>query len=135
MSCHLQHVSCFARHLQALAQPANGTKGKRQLDCAGVVSTVLAICQAMAMQHGREELADLRFQVTWHALLGTDSAYTAGHNQSHCAHILQCIKTIEKLKSSKNHALCAETRGMLSRFQLASRGADSQGLEALHACT
>ncbi|KAK9809438.1 hypothetical protein WJX73_007335 [Symbiochloris irregularis] len=60
---HAQHVSCFARHLQAHAQPVKA-KGKRQLDCAGVVSTVLAICQVLATQHDHEQLANLRFQVS-----------------------------------------------------------------------
>lgn len=53
-----QHVACFARHISPQAQ-----KGKRQLDCAGVVTTVLAICQALALRPSHACLADLQFQV------------------------------------------------------------------------
>ena len=54
----LQHVWSFAQHLAA-----GKGKGKRQLDCAGVVSTVLSTCQLLAACHGQSDLAQLHFQV------------------------------------------------------------------------
>ena len=54
----LQHVWSFAQHLAA-----GKGKGKRQLDCAGVVSTVLSTCQRLAACHGQSDLAQLHFQV------------------------------------------------------------------------
>lgn len=54
----LQHVWSFAQHLAA-----GKGKGKRQLDCAGVVSTVLSTCQRLAACHDQCDLAQLQFQV------------------------------------------------------------------------
>ena len=54
----VQHLSCF---LQYCAQPL--PKGKRQLDCAGVVTTVLAICLTLSWDPEHAELAGCRFQV------------------------------------------------------------------------
>ena len=36
---------------------------RRQLDCAGVVTTVLAACQRLARQPAHEDLLAVRFQV------------------------------------------------------------------------
>lgn len=56
---HVQHVYVFTQHLKY------GTKSsKRQLDCGGVVTTVLAACQLLALQHGHTDLAACRFQVS-----------------------------------------------------------------------
>ena len=58
----LQHVYIFTQHLKY------GTKSsKRQLDCGGVVTTVLAACQLLALQHGHTDLAACRFQVISYA--------------------------------------------------------------------
>lgn len=48
---HAQHVSCFCRILQG-----HNAKGKRQLDCAGVVTTVLAALQQISNLEGHEDL-------------------------------------------------------------------------------
>ena len=53
---HAQHVSCFCRILQ-------GHKGKRQLDCAGVVTTVLAALQQLSLLEGHEDLKCCCLQV------------------------------------------------------------------------
>ena len=55
----LQHVWSFAQHLAA-----GKGKGKRQLDCAGVVSMVLSTCQRLAACHNQSDLARLQFQVS-----------------------------------------------------------------------
>ncbi|KAL3136760.1 Menin [Trebouxia sp. C0009 RCD-2024] len=65
---HVQHVYVFTQHLK------HGTKSsKRQLDCGGVVTTVLAICQRLAQEYGHADLAACRFQVSEdHCWLNTD---------------------------------------------------------------
>lgn len=56
----LQHVYVFTQHLKF------GTKSsKRQLDCGGVVTTVLAVCQRLAREYGHADLAACRFQVSF----------------------------------------------------------------------
>ncbi|KAL0027912.1 hypothetical protein WJX79_002394 [Trebouxia sp. C0005] len=56
---HVQHVYIFTQHLKY------GTKSsKRQLDCGGVVTTVLAACQLLALQYGHTDLAACKFQVS-----------------------------------------------------------------------
>ncbi len=57
--CAAQHVHTFARILCAGRQH----KGKRQLDCAGLVTTVLALCQRLARQEAFSDLGTCRFQV------------------------------------------------------------------------
>jgi hypothetical protein len=56
----VQHVLAFTSMLEP---PSGRPKAKRQLDCGGVVTTVLAICQRLAAKFGHEDLADCRFQV------------------------------------------------------------------------
>ncbi|GAB4822004.1 hypothetical protein N2152v2_009050 [Parachlorella kessleri] len=56
---HAQHVSNFT----ALLLPG-GVKGKRQLDCAGVVTTTFAVCQRLAQRHGHGDLAGCGMQVS-----------------------------------------------------------------------
>ena len=55
---HAQHVSAFC-HILGSAAP----KGKRQLDCAGVATTTLAVLQHLSRQ-GFHELAGCRLQVS-----------------------------------------------------------------------
>ena len=55
---HAQHLYCFLQFCGS-QQP----KGKRQLDCAGVVTTVLAIAQRLALQLEHADLSSCRFQV------------------------------------------------------------------------
>lgn len=58
----MQHVYIFTQHLKY------GTKSsKRQLDCGGVVTTVLAACQLLALQYGHTDLAACKFQVICYA--------------------------------------------------------------------
>jgi hypothetical protein len=67
----LQHVYNFAA---LLLVPANGSTAgpaglpaaKRQLDCAGVVTTTYAACQALAVRHPAEhaDLAAVRMQIS-----------------------------------------------------------------------
>eukprot|EP00887_Chlorella_sp_A99_P006571 scaffold3.g6571.t1 len=48
-----------------LLPPAPGVKaGRRQLDCAGVVTTVYAACASLAARHGHADLAGVRMQVS-----------------------------------------------------------------------
>ena len=54
----MQSVWTFTRVLAA-----GKGKGKRQLDCAGVVTTTLAVCQALAQDANHTDLASCRFQV------------------------------------------------------------------------
>ncbi|KAK9861542.1 hypothetical protein WJX84_007248 [Apatococcus fuscideae] len=56
---HAQSVWTFTRVLAA-----GKGKGKRQLDCAGVVTTTLAVCQALAQDANHTDLASCRFQVS-----------------------------------------------------------------------
>ncbi|KAK9839917.1 hypothetical protein WJX74_000318 [Apatococcus lobatus] len=58
---HAQSVWTFAR---ALAAGKGKGKGKRQLDCAGVVTTTLAVCQRLALDPEHADLAACRFQVS-----------------------------------------------------------------------
>ena len=58
LMCDAQHLSCF---LQYCGHPL--PKGKRQLDCAGVVTTVLAICHTLARRPEHADLQGCRFQV------------------------------------------------------------------------
>ena len=53
----MQHLSVFTSILAA----AKGT-AKRQLDCGGVVTTILAACMRLAAAHGHTDLAECRFQ-------------------------------------------------------------------------
>lgn len=53
----MQHLSVFTA---ILAAPKG--KAKRQLDCGGVVTTILAACTRLAAAHGHADLADCRFQ-------------------------------------------------------------------------
>jgi hypothetical protein len=53
---HAQHVSSFARALQPA--PAGGPPPRRQLDCAGVVTTTYAVCADLARRHGHADLLD-----------------------------------------------------------------------------
>ncbi len=62
----LQHVSNFT----AMLLPG-GAKGKRQLDCAGVVTTTYAVCQRLAQRHGQSDLEACRMQVAAGACVGT----------------------------------------------------------------
>lgn len=55
----LQHVYSFAATLLP-----GGSKGKRQLDCAGVVTTVYAACQRLARSHGHAVLAGLGMAIS-----------------------------------------------------------------------
>ena len=55
---HAQHVSTFCQILSSAS-----TKGKRQLDCAGVVTTTLATLQRLCRQDGFQALAGCRLQV------------------------------------------------------------------------
>jgi len=55
--CVVQHLSVFTA---ILAAPKG--KAKRQLDCGGVVTTILAACTRLAAAHGHADLADCRFQ-------------------------------------------------------------------------
>ncbi len=55
---HAQHVSAFC-HILAGAS----AKGRRQLDCAGVVTTTLAVVQRLCRQEGFQDLAGCRLQV------------------------------------------------------------------------
>lgn len=56
---HAQHLSTFCKILQA-----KSTKGKRQLDCAGVVTTVLAVLQQLALLGGHDDLRSCCLQVS-----------------------------------------------------------------------
>ena len=56
-----QHLSVFTSILAA----AKG-KAKRQLDCGGVVTTILAACMNLAAAHGHADLAECRFQACVH---------------------------------------------------------------------
>ncbi|CAL8468043.1 g7582 [Coccomyxa elongata] len=56
---HAQHLSTFCQILQA-----KSTKGKRQLDCAGVVTTVLAVLQQLALLGGHDDLRRCCLQVS-----------------------------------------------------------------------
>lgn len=58
LTCALQHVYNFA----AMLLPG-GNKGKRQLDCAGVVTTTYAVCQRLAEGYGHADLAASSMQV------------------------------------------------------------------------
>lgn len=55
---HAQHVSTFCQILQT-----KSGKGKRQLDCAGVVTTVLAVLQRLSQQERHEDLHSCHLQV------------------------------------------------------------------------
>lgn len=57
--CAWQHVYSFAQMLL----PNGGAKGKRQLDCAGVVTTTYAVCERLAERHGHTDLAGCSMQV------------------------------------------------------------------------
>ena len=52
----MQHLSVFTGIL-------GKSKGKKQLDCGGVVTTVLAVCARLAAVHGHNDLCGARFQV------------------------------------------------------------------------
>ena len=54
----LQHVYTFTQHLKH-----GKLRSKRQLDCGGVVTTVLAACHSLAQTFGHADLAQCRFQV------------------------------------------------------------------------
>ena len=56
---HAQHLSTFCQVLMA-----KSTKGKRQLDCAGVVTTVLAVLQQLALLGGHDDLRKCCLQVS-----------------------------------------------------------------------
>lgn len=66
----VQHLSCFLPYC-SLPVP----KGKRQLDCAGVVTTVLALCQTLAGRPEHAELGNCRFQVRCCAMHQLDACW------------------------------------------------------------
>lgn len=57
---HAQHVSTLCQILGA-GQPV---KGRRQLDCAGVVTSTLCVLQRLAAQGGFQDLGSCRLQVS-----------------------------------------------------------------------
>lgn len=67
---HVQHVSSFTRLLVPGKQYA-----KRNLDCAGVTTTVYAAVHALARRHGHADLHDVRMSISEdHAFLQLDPA-------------------------------------------------------------
>jgi hypothetical protein len=56
-----QHLSVFTSILGALKG-----KPKRQLDCGGVVTTIVAACARLSAAHGHADLAACRFQARGH---------------------------------------------------------------------
>lgn len=70
----VQSVWAFARVLAA-----EKGKGKRQLDCAGVVTTTLAVCQRLSLDPQHADLAACRFQV------GGNQNISPFTNTQHCA--------------------------------------------------
>ena len=63
-SVHIHAASCAVQHLSVFTAILAAPKGKakRQLDCGGVVTTILAACMRLAAAHGHEDLAACRFQ-------------------------------------------------------------------------
>lgn len=56
-------VLVCVQHLSAFTWILGKGKGKKQLDCGGVVTTVLAACARLAAVHGHKDLSNARFQV------------------------------------------------------------------------
>eukprot|EP00803_Ostreobium_quekettii_P007049 evm.model.scf_949.3 EVM.evm.TU.scf_949.3 scf_949:35523-41466(-) len=54
---HAQHVSCFTSYI------LNSSRGNRLLDCAGIVTTVLAACNYLANRFGHDDLKDIVMQI------------------------------------------------------------------------
>ncbi|KAK9845929.1 hypothetical protein WJX81_006194 [Elliptochloris bilobata] len=74
---HAQHIYVFVQILRA----GKASKARRQLDCAGVVTTVLAACQRLARVPAHEDLLGVRFQVSedhcWLSLDGSGARTAA----------------------------------------------------------
>lgn len=60
---HAQHISTFCQILQGKAG-----KAKRQLDCAGVVTTVLGVLQQLALHESHDDLRSCCLQVVNNSL-------------------------------------------------------------------
>ena len=74
----MQHLYCFLQFCGSTLP-----KGQRQLDCAGVATTVLAIAHTLALQPEHADLGSCRFQV--HLALHCQSAWAGSVPQ-------QCVK-------------------------------------------
>ena len=62
---HAQHVYNFAALLLPAGDPAAGGRAaRRQLDCAGVVTTTYAACQALARSAAHADLGACRMQIS-----------------------------------------------------------------------
>ena len=64
--CHCTTVpsAAVAQHLSVFTSILGAAKGnsKRQLDCGGVVTTIVLACARLSAAHGHTDLADCRFQ-------------------------------------------------------------------------